>query len=294
MSALVERLTRGPTLLLDGGLGSMLIARGLAVGEAPEVWNRTRPDDVAAVHRAYVEAGSDVVHANCFGGNATRLGAHSLGAELSALNGAAVALARSAGPRFVLADVGPTGEYLPPVGKGELGAWRSVYLEQARALAESQGDGFHIETMSDLREALCALEALHEVAPDVPVLASLTFERRRRGFFTVMGDPLGASLRRLAEAGAAAVGANCTLTSADVRDLCAEARAATDAPLVVQPNAGTPQLVDGQLRYAQDPERFAEDMAALPALGVAAIGGCCGTDPRFIAALSRRLGRTTA
>lgn len=291
MSALVERLARGPTLLLDGGLGTMLIARGLAVGEPPEVWNRTRPDDVAAAHRAYVEAGSDAVHANCFGGNATRLGAHGLGAELSELNGAAVALARSAGPRFVLADVGPTGEYLPPVGKAELSAWRTVYLEQGRALAATLVDGFHLETMSDLREALCALEALHEVAPDMPVLASLTFERKRRGFFTVMGDPLGPSLRRLAEAGAAAVGMNCTLTSADVRVLCAEARDATDAPLVIQPNAGRPRLVGTELRYDQDPERFADDMAALPALGAAALGGCCGTDPRFIAALSRRLDR---
>lgn len=293
MSPLAERLARGPAVLLDGGFGTMLMARGLAAGEPPEVWNRTHPGDVTAVHRAYVEAGSDAVHANCFGGNAARLGKHGIGAEhVAELCTAAIVLARAAGPRFVIGDVGPTGEYLPPVGTGELAAWRAMFAEQGRALAEAGPDALHLETMSDLREALVALEALHEVAPGVPVLASLTFERRKRGFFTVMGDPLGPSLRRLYDAGAVAVGANCSVTSADVHDLCAEARAATDAPLVVQPNAGAPRLVNGRLAYDQEPERFADEMATLFDLGVAALGGCCGTDPRFVAALARRLRRT--
>jgi 5-methyltetrahydrofolate--homocysteine methyltransferase len=123
-------------------------------------------------------------------------------------------------------------------------------------------------------------------------LISLTFERKKRGFFTVMGDPLVASLVELAAAGATAVGANCSVTSAEMRDLVDEAIAGVGAPLVIQPNAGAPRTTtDGVVWYDQSPEEFADDMAAIAARGVAVVGGCCGTDDRFIASLSRRLQR---
>jgi 5-methyltetrahydrofolate--homocysteine methyltransferase len=151
-------------------------------------------------------------------------------------------------------------------------------------------DAFHVETMIDLREALAALDALRRVAPDRPVLVSLTFERKKRGFFTMMGDALAPSLARLSEAGASAVGANCSITSGDMRDLALEALACTDSLLVFQPNAGQPERTARGTRYAQDPEQFAEDLAALASRPrVAALGGCCGTDPRFIRALRARM-----
>ncbi|MBI2894219.1 MAG: homocysteine S-methyltransferase family protein [Deltaproteobacteria bacterium] len=289
MTGLAERLTGKRPLVLDGGLGTMLIARGLGPGEPPESWNVNRPDDVASIHRAYVEAGSEAVHTNSFGATAARLGPRGLAGRASELAAASVGLARSSGARFVLGDVGPTGEYLPPVGRGDPAAWRRDFLALGRALAGAGVDAFHVETMSDLREALVALEALREAAPSVPVLVSMTFEKKPRGFFTVMGDGLAPALSKLARAGAAAVGANCSVTSEDMLALASQARAAVQAPIVLQPNAGAPRLEDGRLRYDQAPERFAEDMVEVRALGVEALGGCCGTDPRFIAALRRGL-----
>jgi methionine synthase I (cobalamin-dependent) len=290
VSAFLDRLGVGPPLLLDGGLGSMILARGLPRGHAPESWNEERPEEVTAVHRAYVEAGSEAVHTNTFGGSPARLGRAGLAERCEAIQAAAVRLARAAGAAFVIGDVGASGEYLPPVGRADREQWRAGFERQGRALAEAGPDALHVETMSDLREALVALAALKAAAPGLPVMVSLSFSRNKRGFFTVMGDALVASLRALAEAGADVVGANCTLASPDMPDLAAELRAASlPVPLVVQPNAGQPQLDGEVVRYTQDPVAFAEDMARVAGLGVAAVGGCCGTDPRFIAALRARL-----
>lgn len=289
MNAFAERLRLRETTLLDGGLGSLLIARGLAPGAAPESWVLSRPDDVRRAHGDYASAGSDAVHAATFGANVIRLARFSLADRCEAVNTEAVRLARESGARFVLADVGPTGEYLPPVGTGDPHSWREAFLRQGRALAVAAPDALHVETMTDLREALIALEALHEAAPSLPVLVSLTFERKKRGFFTIMGNPLAKSLQTLADAGAVAVGANCTLASPEMRPLAEEARAAVDLPLVIQPNAGSPEMRDGSVFYSQAPEAFAEDMAFVASLGVELVGGCCGTDPRHIRALGSRL-----
>jgi len=286
-----ERLARGPTLLLDGGMGSALLSLGLPAGAPPERWNLERGQEIFAIHRAYVAAGSDAVQTNSFGAHPLRLAACGLGGRCGEVVRAATALARQAGASYVIGDVGPTGDFLPPVGRGDADAFRRGFVELGSAFAAAGVDALHVETMSDLREARLALDALLESAPGVPVLVSLTFERKPRGFFTVMGDRLETALPLLVAAGAAAVGANCTLASGDFVALAAAARDAVATPLVFQPNAGAPQLVDGRARYDQTPDAFADDVAAIVAAGAAAVGGCCGTDPRFIAALARRLGR---
>lgn len=291
MSSFLTRLRAGPPVVLDGGLGTMLIAAGLPAGAPPDLWTLERPEVLEGIHRAYAEAGSQVVHANTFGANRLRLARHGLADRHDELNALAVRLAGRSGAPFVLADVGPAGDYLPPVGQADAGRWREAFVAQGRALAAAGPDALHVETMSDLREAVVAVEALREAAPGLPVLASLTFERRRRGFFTVMGDPLAPALRALVAAGAVAVGANCSVTSVDMRALAGEALAAVGVPVVLQPNAGAPRLADGALVYDQTPEAFADDMEAVARQGVRLVGGCCGTDPRFIAALARRLGR---
>lgn len=289
MSAFPDRLRDGPCLLLDGGLGSEMIARGLRVGTPPDLWTIERPEILDEIHRGYVEAGSEAVHANTFGANPIRLRAFGLEDRCADLNRIAVARARASGARFVIADIGPTGEYLPPVGNGDASAWAQAFREQVRVLAEMDApvDALHIETMSDLREAMVALEAARRFAPGIPALVSLTFDRKKRGFFTIMGDPLRDALVRLHEAGAVAVGANCTLASGDMRVLAEEARA-LDVPLVIQPNAGQPRMQDARPAYDQSPEEFAEDVARV-AVFASAVGGCCGTDPRFIGALRARM-----
>lgn len=282
---ILRRLREGPTLILDGGLGTMLIARGLPIGVPPDAWTLDFPETIASIHRQYVNAGSEAIHANTFGSNPLRLDRFDLEARCEELNATAVRLARESGSRFVIADVGPSGEYLPPVGSADPEKWRESFERQGRALAGTSADALHIETMSDKREALIALEALHRVAPDLPVIVSLTFERKKRGFFTIMGDPLVDSLRELCAAGAACVGANCSIASEEMVMLAREARSAVDAPIVIQPNAGQPETIDGRLQYRQTPDEFAGAMAPLARERFAALGGCCGTDPRFIAAL---------
>jgi methionine synthase I (cobalamin-dependent) len=293
VSDFAAALARRRPLLLDGGLGSMLIARGLAGGEAPERWVLERGAEVAAVHRAYAEAGADAVQTCTFGAHPLRLARAGLAGRCGEVARAAVALARDAGSRFVIGDLGPAGDYLPPVGHADPARLAAGFELLAGALADVGVDALHFETMSDLREARLALAAALGAAPHLPVMVSLTFERRRRGFFTIMGDPLVGALAALADAGATAVGANCTLASPDMLDLAREARAALPTALVFQPNAGQPILDAGGVRYAQTPEEFAADLAAVAALGVAAIGGCCGTDPHFVAALRARLGPGT-
>lgn len=285
-----ERIHGPASILLDGGLGTALLARGLPRGTPPDLWNLERGEVLTEVHRAYVEAGSEAIHTNTFGANPTRLGTFGLASRCGELNRAAVRLARAANPRYVIADIGPTGEYLPPVGSGDVKRWATSFETQAKILADEGVDALHIETMSDLRESLVALATLLTAAPGIPVLASMTFDRKKRGFFTIMGDPLVESLRTLAAEGAIAVGANCTLTSAEMRELMGAALGSVDIPLVAQPNAGTPQLAsDGTYRYAQPPEEFAADMSTLARGGVKLVGGCCGTDDRFIAALANRV-----
>lgn len=281
-----RRLREGPCLLLDGGLGSMLLARGLRPGDAPDRMTLEQPETVTAVHTEYVEAGSDAVHANTFGANPVRLAHFGLADRCRELNERAVALARSARPGFLIADIGPTGEYLPPVGSGDLNRWKDAFRTQAEALIAAGIDAVHLETLSDFREAETALDAVRELDPELPVLASLTFERKKRGFFTIMGDPLVAAMNRLAERGATGVGANCSITTGDMRDLAREAVAGVTAPLVFQPNAGQP--IPGEIvTYDQSPEDFAAGMLPVVQEGAAAVGGCCGTDPRFIRELRR-------
>lgn len=289
----LERALHGAPLLLDGGMGSALIARGLGRGAPPELWNLEHGERVTEVHRSFVEAGSEAVQTNTFGGTPIRLEHFGLAGRADEINRTAVTLARASGARFVIGDIGPTGEYRPPVGSADESRWRAAFEAQASALAEARVDAFHVETMSDLAEAKVALAAVRAVAPEIPVLVSMTFDRKKRGFFSVMGDPLLPSLRALADAGAAIVGANCTLTSEAMLALVEEAMSGAPTPLVIQPNAGSPEaLADGSLHYAQEPEAFAEHMSTIAARGVRLLGGCCGTDPRFISVLRRRLETT--
>jgi methionine synthase I (cobalamin-dependent) len=173
------------------------------------------------------------------------------------------------------------------VGDGDARRWLDVFAQQGDTLSAAGVDGFHVETMTDVREAAVALRALREVAPRLPVLVSLAFDHRRRGLFTVMGDAPAVAWRALLQAGAAAVGANCGLGSAAMRALADEARA-LGLRAALQPNAGQPELDGDHLRYAQEAGSFADDLAPAAA-DCAALGGCCGTTPAFLAALAERL-----
>ena len=276
-------------VIFDGGMGSMLIAAGLTQREIPEAWVLSKSEKIGEVHAAYLDAGAEVLTTATFGASRLKLQASEAGKSLDVakVNEKGVEIARKAlersgkRERFVAGDIGPTGLFFPPVGTLKADEARAAFREQAKALAGAGVDLFIIETMYDLREAVEALRAVKEVS-NLPVVVTLTFDHKPRGFFTMMGDTTDTTVETLLKEGANVIGANCTLQSGDMIDLAEEFRFITDAPLAFQPNAGRPVMEHGVPVYKQRPREFAEDVVKIVAAGANAVGGCCGTTPDFI------------
>jgi methionine synthase I (cobalamin-dependent) len=283
----IIELARSRTVIFDGGLGSMLIAAGLAPGESPEAWNLERPEAVAEIHRQYFDAGSDVVHTNSFGASLVKLAERGLAAQAERVNRRAAEIACGVRPpgRFVAGDIGPTGKMLQPLGDLDPATAEDAFRRQADALLSGGADLISIETMFSLEEALLALRAAKSLG-DVFVVVSLTYTRNPRGFFTMMGDGTDKAAKAFEAGGADAVGSNCGLGSADMTDLAAALKAATSKPILIQPNAGQPVVEDGRTVYRQAPAAFAADGVRIRDAGASMIGGCCGTNPEFIRALA--------
>ncbi len=289
---IVRRIAQGKPLLFDGALGTRLIARGLSAGTPPEDWVLRHPEQLLNVHRSYVEAGSEAIAACTFGANRLRLRKTGLEDRIETVNCEAVRLAREAAGEnvYVAADIGPTGEFFEPIGALTETEAEAIFEEQARFLAHTDVDFLFLETFYDLREARIALKACREAAPQIPIAASLTFSRKPRGFFTVMGDPAVASLRALMEDGAFLIGSNCTQEAKGMLELARVLiLGELQAPLVFQPNAGEPQVTTSGIIYPQDAETFSALVAEMLALGVRAVGGCCGTDESHIRAIKKQI-----
>ena len=277
-------------------MGTELIRRGFAAGECPEEWNVTRPDDVAAIHRAYYAAGSDIVNTNTFGGSSLKLGAYGKADRAAEFNEAGAGLAvavrdREFPGRLVAGDIGPCGHMVPPMGTADPGDIAAAFKRQAAALVDGGVDLLNIETMFDLTEALLAVEAAVSVADGRPVLASMAFKPAARGYRTMMGTDPATAVATLREAGAAMVGCNCEVTATDMADLVPLLAELNDGPTIAQHNAGQPRLEGEATVYGESPAHFAEVVAGFPSRGAGIVGGCCGTDPAFIEALAAALGR---
>ena len=276
-------------VLFDGGMGSMLIASGLTQREVPESWVISKPEKIAEVHAGYIEAGAEVMTTATFGANRIKLQSAEAGRKLdpAKVNEKGVELARKAiehsgkNDRFIAGDMGPTGLFFPPVGQLRAEDARAAFKEQAQVLDRAGVDIFIIETMYDLREAAEALRAVREVSTR-PVVVELTFDRKAKGFFTMMGDTPERMADLLLKEGANVIGSNCTLQSGDMLELALEFRLTTDALLIFQPNAGRPVMEHGLPVYKQRPREFAQDIVKIVAAGANAVGGCCGTTPEFI------------
>lgn len=285
-------------LVLDGAMGTELIAKGLRNGEASIEWNIDHPDEVWDVHRSYVLAGSATITTNTFGGNAVMLRRHGLEARMVELNREAAALAKSAsmGRVRVLGDIGPCGEFLEPLGDLEPEELVCAVREQAAVLASAGVDGFIVETMSDPAEVTVVVATLKAYF-GLPVIASFTYEKGVHGYQTMMGNPPALATKAAIEAGADAVGANCG-TSLGLHDyvLIAEQilRAAESVPVVLQPNAGTPDQTADGYQYSVTPEAFGEWAVDVMGRGVKGVGGCCGTTPKHIEAVCSALSRTNS
>lgn len=283
-------LVKQRVVLFDGGMGTMLIARGLSSGVAPEKWNIERPEVVEEVHRAYFSAGSDVVHTNTFGGNRFKLRDKHLEDDLVRINETAVRLAREACPpgKFIAGDVGPSGKLMAPFGPHDVREMEAIFEEQGRILVEAGVDLISIETMFSVEEALAALRAIRGIT-DLPIFVSLSFDLKPKGFFTLMGETPEECVKALEENGADVVGSNCQLGSREMVDLIHELRSWTTVPIIAQPNAGSPVMKGGETVYEQSPGEFAEDILRIVEAGANVIGGCCGTTPRFIREARQRL-----
>jgi 5-methyltetrahydrofolate--homocysteine methyltransferase len=290
MHAILE-LAKKRTVIFDGAMGTMLMAAGLKAGESPELWNIEKPSLVTDIHRNYYEAGSDVVHTNTFGGNAVKLADQGLADKMERINEEAAKLAGEACPagKFIAGDIGPTGKLLKPLGDLVIEEAEEAFFRQAQALLKGGVDLISIETMFSLDEALAALRAAKRLG-DVLVVAALTFNRTKKGFFTMMGEGVSQAVSAFENAGADVIATNCSLGSRDMIDLTKELRGATKKPILIQPNAGKPITQKGVTSYQQTPAEFAQDGKAIKNSGADMIGGCCGTNPEFIRALARSLG----
>ena len=277
---LTDALAGDAHLLFDGGMGTMLQAAGLVAGEVPELWCLTHADAVTAVHRAYVESGSDVVTTNTFGANRLKLAG---AAAVDDVFAAAVACARAAGARYVAADIGPTGALLRPLGTLSFDEAYDLFAEEARAAARAGADLFIVETMTDLAEAKAAYLACRENT-DLPVIVTMTFGEDGRTFLGTSPEVAAVTFDAL---GADAVGINCSLGPTELLPLAKRMRAVTAKPLLVQANAGLPHVEGDATVYDIGPEAYADAVRALVDAGVDLVGGCCGTTPAYIRLLDR-------
>jgi 5-methyltetrahydrofolate--homocysteine methyltransferase len=211
MRPLLERLAAGELLVGDGALGTMLLERGLQPGRPPESLTLERPEVLEEVARLYLDAGADLLETNTFGGSPLKLALHGLEAETERANGEAVRIVRrvAQGRAYVAASLGPSGRLPEPYGDTPAAELLKSFRRQVAALAAAGADCFCVETMTDLTEATLAVRAAKDVAPAIPVLATMTFDPTPRGYFTIMGVTVPAAAAGLERAGADAVGSNC-------------------------------------------------------------------------------------
>jgi 5-methyltetrahydrofolate--homocysteine methyltransferase len=286
--SLLDELSLRP-VLGDGGTGTQLQSMGLTPGACGERWNLDFPERVRELHRRYLTAGSDLLTTNTFGGTSLVLAGHGLEAQAHAINVAAARLAREvAGEQaWVLGDIGPFGGLLEPLGDTLPETAAASFRQQAAALLEGGADAILVETMSDPAEMELAIRAAR-AAGATTVIATYAFQKSAVGYRTMMGTTAADAISQALAAGAQIVGANCgtELSLEDYEKLTAElVAAAGSAPVIVQPNAGSPVLCDGRISYAESAAQFAAAASRLLAAGARIVGGCCGSTPEHIAAM---------
>jgi 5-methyltetrahydrofolate--homocysteine methyltransferase len=314
MNRFLTLLQQHDPIVADGGMGTMLMAAGLLFGDPPEQWNvlEDKVGHVRAIHRGYLDAGAQLVLTNSFGGNPFRLKLHNLDGQVFELNRAAAALARAeAGEAAVVAgSIGPSGELFEPLGSLTYDAAVAGFAAQAAGLAAGGADVLWVETMSDLQEVRAAVEGARRAAPELPVVATMTFDTRG---YTMMGVSPAEAVAALQEFGVVAAGGNCGNGPDEIEGVVAGMRRARDArglglevsgadttnatlqplasslKLVAKSNAGMPEIVDGRAVYNGTPEIMALYARRVRALGAGIIGACCGSTPAHIRAMARAL-----
>ena len=274
-------------VIVDGGMGTLLQDLGLDDGGSGELWNVERPEAVRECHEAYARAGARILTTNTFGGTRPRLQMHGLEDRVHELNRAAASIARSVADEhgaLVAGDLGPTGELLAPLGTMDAAEAEEIFAEQLRGLRDGGIDVVLIETMSDLGEVAAAVAAARSVVPDLPVVATMSFDTNLR---TMMGVRPAEAVTALAALGVDAAGANCGRGPEEMETIAAQLTGARPDGLllVAQSNAGLPQVVGDHFEYDKSPAELAEHARNLHKLGIDLIGSCCGSTPEHTAAM---------
>ena len=276
-------------------MGTQLFARGLTSGDSPELWNVEHPERVREVHEAYLNAGSDVILTNTFGGSRFRLALHGLDPRAFELNNAGAAIAKAAVAAsgrnaLVAGSMGQTGELIEPLGEKTMAQMTEAFEEQARGLAAGGADIIWIETMSALNEIEAAVTGARLGAPDLPIVITMSFDTNGRSMMGVTGTQLAATGIQLAIDG---FGANCGATVAQTEAAVREVLASADGRLVVsKANAGIPEWKEGGLAYDGTPEIMAAHAIRMRDAGATFIGACCGSTPEHIALMRQAIDGT--
>jgi 5-methyltetrahydrofolate--homocysteine methyltransferase len=285
-SPILERLASGEVLIADGATGTMLQAAGLPTGTPGEAWVLEQPEESMRLHRAYAEAGSQVILTATFGGTRARLAAAGLDVQVGEINRRAAELARQVAgdDGYVAGDIGPTGEMMKPLGPLTYEIAVEMFAEQAQALAAGGVDFIYIETMSDLNEGKAAVAGAQQ-ACDLPVFCTFSFDTHGR---TGMGVRPAQAAQALVELGVPALGANCGHAPEEVLDILPQMReVAPHAYLIAKPNAGVPRMTRQRtVEYDATPQRMADLAGRYVEQGASIVGACCGSSPAHIAAIA--------
>jgi len=293
---LKKRIKQG-LFLLDGAMGTQLIARGVKPLICNDYRNIETPDIVFDIHQAYLRAGSDAVLTNTFGANRYALVRHGIDNKVEDINTAGGQIARRAAEeeKYVLGDMGPSGDFLQPLGNLKPDELKNAFHQQAKALLDGGVDGFIIETMTALDEVTIAIEAVKSVSGDLPVFASMAFDKAGDDFKTMMGVDVKSAVAKIISLDVDAVGFNCGTASLDdyiklaEKFVLAVKALGSDVLVFAEPNAGKPELVDEKAVYKVTPQDFAAAVEKIHLAGISIIGGCCGTTPAHIEAIAKKL-----
>ncbi|OLS22614.1 MAG: Bifunctional homocysteine S-methyltransferase/5,10-methylenetetrahydrofolate reductase [Candidatus Heimdallarchaeota archaeon LC_3] len=283
-------LESNKVVLFDGAMGTEIFKQGLNPGKVPDLLNIKNPEHVQNILANYYNH-SDLVQTCTFSSNTLCLTKNNIADQLEQINIKALENIKKVCPenKLIVGDIGPSGEFRPPVGKINPEQWKESFLDQVKVL-ESGIDVWHVETISDIQEMEAAIKAIKEISQK-PIMASMTYRKTKKGFFTIMGDSPSSCVGILEDQKVDVIGTNCTIGSDEMVELSAELTSLTNKPVLVKPNAGSPRLEysTGQTLYDQKPGDFVSDISKMIDNGVKIVGGCCGTTAKHVELLRSKI-----